>query len=560
MQPAQPIAGNHEKDRDMNELDGLTALIIEPHAGMRSSIHNMLNMCGLSKIDHVGSSNQAVKHLGLKPYDLILCEYALEGGQDGQQLLEDVRHHKLMPLSTMFFMVTAEGDYGKVVSAAELGPTDYILKPFTADRLLERIARGLERRNALLPVYELMEAGSPREAIAACIDGEARHPRYLVDFMRLRAELHMFLGEPAEAEPLYRQLVETKAIAWARLGLAKTLFLRERYEDARGMLEELVESNKSFVDAYDWLARTHEAIGALDAAQAVLTEAVAVSPHAVRRLRKLGETALEAGDHDTAEKILKQVVSKAKYSEFKDPQDHVRLVQTLVRKGDPVQAAAVIRDLDKSMAFQKNTPLCSAIASSLVHEYTGNEARLAESLAAALAGSREAPELRPEIKLELARTCIENGMEEGAAEVVRDVMRNAQNGAAMARAMAVFENAGRAEMAQKLAMESRQQVVDLVATGAAKAKNGDYQGAVVLMQEAASKLPDNPQVVFNAALAILKCLDHDGWDERLGQQAIGYIAGVRRLDPVNPKLPALAGLHQQILKKYDKGPRLKKAG
>ncbi|MFS2216078.1 tetratricopeptide repeat protein [Telluria sp. Tellsp104] len=544
----------------MNELDGLNALIIEPHAGMRSTIHNMLNMCGLSKIDHVGSSNQAVKHLGLKQYDLILCEYALEGGQDGQQLLEDVRHHKLMPLSTMFFMVTAEGDYGKVVSAAELGPTDYVLKPFTADRLLERIARGLERRNALLPVYDLMEAGNQREAIAACLDGEERYPRYLVDFMRLRAELHMFLGEPHEAEPLYRQLVETKAIAWARLGLAKTLFLRERYDEAREMLENLVDANKNFVDAYDWLARTHEAAGALDAAQAVLTEAVAVSPHAVRRLRKLGETALEAGDHDTAEKILKQVVSKAKYSEFKDPQDHVRLVQTLVRKGDPVQAAAVIRDLDKSMAFQKHTPLCSAIASSLVHEYTGNEARLAESLAAALAASQEAPDLRPEIKLELARTCIENGMQEGAAEIVRDVMRNAQNGAAVARAMAVFENAGQAETAQKLAMESRQQVVDLVATGAAKAKSGDYKGAVVLMQEAATKLPDNPQVVFNAALAILKCLDHEGWDERLGQQALAYIAGVRRLDPVNPKLPALAGLHHQILKKYDKGPRPKRAG
>ena len=86
----------------------------------------------------------------------------------------------------------------------------------------------------------------------------------------------------------------------------------------------------------------------------------------MRRLRKLGETALEAGDHDTAEKVLKQVVSKVKYSEFKDPQDHVRLVQTLVRKGDPVQAAAVIRDLDKSMAFQKGTALCSAIASSTV--------------------------------------------------------------------------------------------------------------------------------------------------------------------------------------------------
>jgi DNA-binding response OmpR family regulator len=268
----------------MNELDGLSALIIEPHAGMRATIHNMLTLCGLNKVDHAGSSNQAVKHLGVKHYDLILCEYGLEGGQDGQQLLEDVRHHKLMPLSTMFFMVTAEGDYGKVVSAAELGPTDYILKPFTADRLVERIARGLDRRNALLPVTTLMEQGSQREAIDACIAGEAKHPRYLVDFMRLRAELHMFLGEPEQAEPLYRRLVETKAIAWARLGLAKTLFLRERFGEARELLEDLVDSNRNFVDAYDWLARTQEAVGELDQAQATLTEAVAVSPHAVRRL------------------------------------------------------------------------------------------------------------------------------------------------------------------------------------------------------------------------------------------------------------------------------------
>jgi DNA-binding NarL/FixJ family response regulator len=547
----------------MNELDGLSALIIEPHAGMRATIHNMLTLCGLSKVDHAGSSNQAIKHLGTKSYDLILCEYALEGGQDGQQLLEDIRHHKLMTLATMFFMVTAEGDYGKVVSAAELGPTDYILKPFTADRLLERIARALDKRNVFVTVYRLMEAGSQREAIDACLAGEAQHPRYLVDFMRLRAELHMFLGEPEQAEPLYRKLIETKAIAWARLGLAKTLFLRERYEEAQDILQNLVDTNKNFVDAYDWLARTHEAVGALDKAQAVLLDAVGVSPHAVRRLRKLGETAFEAGDIDTAEKILKQVVSKARYSEFRDPQDHVLLVQTLVRKGDPVQAAAVIRDLDKSMAFQKHTTVCSAIASSMVHDFTGNEVRLNEALVSALAGSKNAPELRPELKLELARVAIENRMEEGAAEVVREVMRNARNGAGVARAMAVFEQAGQGELAQKLAQESRQQVVDLVAGGAARAREGDFKGAVVLMQEAVGKLPDNPQVVFNAALAVLKCLDNGGWDERLGQQALGYIAAVRRLDPVNPKLPALAGLHQQILKKYGKGPQApqqKKAG
>jgi DNA-binding NarL/FixJ family response regulator/Flp pilus assembly protein TadD len=543
----------------MNELNGLSALIIEPHAGMRASIHNMLNLCGLNRVDHAASSNNAIKHLGLKSFDLILCEYDLDGGQDGQQLLEDLRHHKLVSLSTMFFMVTAEGNYGKVVSAAELAPTDYILKPFTADRLLERIARALERRNVFMPVYQFMDVGNQREAIAACIEGVSAHPRYAIDFLRLRAELHMFLGEPAEAEPIYQQLFEAKAIAWARLGLAKTLFMRERFVEAQEVLESLVENNKKFVDAYDWLAKTHAAVGDLEKSQAVLAEAVAVSPHAVRRLRKLGETALEAGDTETAEKVLKQVVSKAKYSEFRDPEDHVKLVQTLVKKGDPVQAAAVIRDLDKSMGGLKNTSVCSAISSAMLHEYTGNDVRLNESLSAALDACKDSLGLSADLKMELARNCLQNNMEEGAAEVMRDVMRNAPNNAVMTKAMAVFEKAGRPELASSVAQESRQHVVDLVGAGANKAKEGDYRGAVALMVEAVTKLPDNPQVVFNAAVAVLKCLENMGWEERLGQYALTLIDTVRRLDPVNPKLPALAGLHQQILKKYDKGLRAKKA-
>src|SRR5450830_530452 len=330
----------------MNDLSGLSALIIEPHAGMRANVHSMLSMCGITKIEHASSANNAVKHLDLKHFDLVLCEYDLEGGQDGQQLLEDLRHHKLISLSTMFFMVTAEGNHSKVVSAAELAPTDYILKPFTADRLLDRLARALDRRNAFLPVYTLMEAGDQEQAIAVCIEGQRLHTRYAVDFLRLRAELHMFLGQADQAEPIYRHLVEIKAIAWARLGLAKTLLVRKRYDEARELLEELVDTNRNFVDAYDWLARTHAAAGQLQKAQAVLGEAVAVSPHAVRRLRTLADTAFEAGDVDTAEKALRQVVVKAKYSEFRDPEDHVKLVRALVHKGDPVGAAAVVRDLD----------------------------------------------------------------------------------------------------------------------------------------------------------------------------------------------------------------------
>ncbi|CDG85608.1 tetratricopeptide repeat-containing response regulator [Janthinobacterium agaricidamnosum] len=537
--------------KQLNGLSGLSALIIEPHPGMRASLHNMLNLCGLAKIEDAASSGQAIRQLSMKSFDLILCEYDLEGGQDGQQMLEDLRHHKLIHASTMFFMVTGEGSFSKVVSAAELLPTDYILKPFTADNMLERIARALDKRNALMPVYQLMDVGSERAAIDACTEGAQQYPRYATDFMRLRAELHIVLGEAEHAEPLYAGLYDSKAIGWARLGQAKTLFMRGRYEESRQMLETLLENNKKFVDAYDWLARAHFALGDLPQSQATLSEAVALSPHAVRRLRKLGEVALAAGDIDTAAQAQKQVVTKAKYSEFRDPEDHARLVLMLVRKGDPLQAGAAIRELDKSMGGQKNTELCSAIASAALHGHTGNMVRMNASLDLALAACRQSVGLSSAMKMELARTCLDHGREEEAGEVLRDVMRNAPDSAAMKQAMAVLQSAGRGEQALALARLSRQEVADMVAAGAARAKEGDFGGAVELMLEAVGKLPDNPQVVFNAAVAVLKCLEHRGWDSRLGQHALNFIGGVRRLDPANPKLPVLAGLHQQILRKYN---------
>ena len=538
----------------MNELKGLTALVIEPNPSMRASLHNMLSLCGLDRIEDAASSNQAIRALETRIYDMVLCEYTLEGGQDGQQMLEDLRHHRLINAATMFFMVTGEGQFSKVVSAAELMPNDYILKPFAADVMLERIWRAVDRRNALLPVHQLVDLGDLRAAIEACEEGAAAQPRFAMDFRRLRAEMHIQAGEPELAEPIYAELWDSRQVHWARLGQAKTLYLRGRYDEARAMLEELLGKNKRFLDAYDWLARTHEANGDLGAAQAVLANAVELSPHAVRRLRRLGEVALEAGDVDSAERAMKQVVSKTRYSEFRTPEDHAKLAQTLVKKGDPVQAAAVIRDLDKSLAGAPNTQVCSAIASAALHEFTGNTARMNESIDSALHGMRAASGLSNEMKLELARTCLDVGREEQATEVMREVMRNSATPGAMARAMRMMEQSGRAELAQRLADESRNEVGEMVAAGAALAKQGDFRGAVDLMLEAVAKLPDNAQVAFNAAVAILKCLENEGWDDKLGRHVLALVATVRRLDPANTKLNALAGLHQDILKKYNIRP------
>lgn len=535
----------------MQELAGLTALIIEPHAGMRTSIHNMLSMSGMSKIEYAASSSSAIRPLKSKTFDLVVCEYDLGEGQDGQQLLEDLRHNKLISPATVFIMVTAERNHEKVVSAAELMLNDYVLKPFTAEMLLERIAKAIEKRNVLAPIHLMIEHGSLNEAIEACVISERTHARYQPDFMRLRAELHMTLGELDEAEGIYADLFSRRSIAWARLGLATTLFMQNRLPEAENMLQTLVDEKRQFLEAYDWLAKTQETMGRMKDAQATLEKAVQCSPYALQRLRRLGRVALEAGDTETAHRVFQQVVGKAKFSEFREPEDHVRLVETSLTQGEAQLVSPVIRDLAKSLANVRKTPACRALATAMLHKHNGDKARAIEELEAAIAACREPIGMSNDTRMTLARNCLENGLEQGAVEVMTAVVGNASNNAAVARAMHVFRAVGREDLAKRVARESKSQVVDLVAAGAEKARLGDYHGAVALMSEAAAKLPDNPQVIFNAAVAVLKCLDRVGWDAQLGEQARDYIVNARRLDPRNPRLSLLTSMYRDILKKYE---------
>jgi DNA-binding NarL/FixJ family response regulator/Flp pilus assembly protein TadD len=535
----------------MQELAGLTALIIEPHAGMRASIHNMLSLGGMSKIEYANSSGTAIRPLKQKNFDLVVCEYDLgEGQQDGQQLLEDLRHNKLIPLSTVFFMATAERTHGKVVSAAELALNDYVLKPFTADTLMERIAKAIEKRNVLMPVYRMMELGNLGEAIEICQAGEGAKAPHRVDFLRLRAEMHMTLGEVSAAEEIYTELLSKRSIAWAHLGLASTLFMQERFEEAEEKLTTLIETKREFLDAYDWLAKTQEARGNLTAMQATLESAVARSPYALRRLRKLGKVALQNGDNETAHRVFQQVVSKAKFSEFREPEDHVHLVETSLAKGEAKSVPAIIRDLAKSLSGLKKTAACRAIASAMFHRHNGDKEQATEELEVALLACKEAIGLSNETKITLAKNCLENGLDHGVIEVMTSVVGNAPTPAAMSSAMRLLQEGGREDLLKRITQASKSEVVDMVSAGAEKARLGDFQGAVTLMSEAAEKLPHNPQVVFNAAVAALKCLDNIGWDMQLGEKARGYVADARRLDPRNPRLSLLAGMYRDILKKY----------
>ena len=538
----------------MQENANLSVLIVDPNQGMRGSLQNMLNQSGISKVESAVNASMAIKQLARRAYDIILCEYDLGGpagdGQDGQQLLEDLRHHRLVTASTIFIMLTSEGVYDKVVSAAELTPTDYVLKPFTVEMLSSRIKRALERRTALLPVWQLAAQGKPVEAIRACTSAAIASPRYALDFLRLKAELHVSVGEHAEAGALYRKVLAERPLGWAGLGLARTMLAQGQVEEARDTLAALVQANPRLMAAYDLLARCHEKLGATGDAQKVLEEAVSISPHMVRRLRKLGEVALENGDAEAAEKSFRQVVARAKYSEFRNPEDHVNLVKALVTRGDVQGASGVIRDLERSLRGSADADACKAYSSALLHDRMGNAGAAMAELQTAAVAARAGNGLSPNLRIGLAEACLAHRMDEQASNVMMTVMHDASSAVSVDQAMGVFVRAGRPDLVDGMGQQLRAQAQILLGVADEKRNMGDVRGAVQTLLEALHMAPGNLQVMVAVAGGILRQVNELGWDHALGEVAGEQIERLRALDPGHPRLAALTEEFQQARRKY----------
>jgi thioredoxin-like negative regulator of GroEL len=282
----------------------------------------------------------------------------------------------------------------------------------------------------------------------------------------------------------------------------------------------------------------------------VLEEAVSISPHMVRRLRKLGEVALENGDADAAEKSFKQVVTKARYSEFRNPEDHVNLVKAMVTRGDVNGASGVIRDLERSLRGSANLDACKSYSSALLHEKMGNIHGAVAELQAAVSAARAGSGLSSNLRIGLAQACLEHQMDEQASSVMMSVMSDAASPVTVDQAIGVFVRAGRPDLADGMGQQLRAQAQILLGVADEKRNMGDVRGAVQTLLEALHMAPGNSQVMGAVAGGILRQIHELGWDHGLSEVAHEQIERLRAMDAGHPRLAALLEEFQQAKRKY----------
>ena len=119
---------------DMN----MPILIVDDYKTMLRIIRNLLKQLGFDNVEEATDGSAALAKLRDKAYGLVISDWNMEP-MTGIQLLREVRADAKLK-SLPFIMVTAESKSENVIVAKEAGVSNYIVKPFNAATLKQKLA------------------------------------------------------------------------------------------------------------------------------------------------------------------------------------------------------------------------------------------------------------------------------------------------------------------------------------------------------------------------------------------------------------------------------------
>ena len=116
-------------------------LIVDDYKTMLRIIRNLLRQIDVHDVDEAADGAEAIGKLRKGDYGLIISDWNMQP-MTGLELLTEVRADPRLR-NTPFIMVTAESKADNVVAAKQAGVSNYIVKPFNAETLREKIEKVL---------------------------------------------------------------------------------------------------------------------------------------------------------------------------------------------------------------------------------------------------------------------------------------------------------------------------------------------------------------------------------------------------------------------------------
>ena len=135
----------------MIKYDKLSVLVADDFSSFRNTVNGMLGNLGVVDVQMASNGAEVLQKCQGRRFDLILCDYDLGKGKTGQHVLEELRHKRLLPLSTVFIIVSAEASRNVVLSSYDCEPDDYLTKPLDLHELQAALAGVEARQSGIVP-------------------------------------------------------------------------------------------------------------------------------------------------------------------------------------------------------------------------------------------------------------------------------------------------------------------------------------------------------------------------------------------------------------------------
>jgi tetratricopeptide (TPR) repeat protein len=515
-----------------HDWSGQRCLVVDDFIGVRQLLRESLRSLGVKHIDLASNGAEAMTLLAKTPYQVVLCDYHLGEGKNGQQLLEEARIRQLLLPSCLWLMVSAEKSVEAVMGAAEHQPDAYLLKPITEGVLLTRLNRVWQKKQVFQAIDQHVGAKDYLRAARLCDDQIERNKVHEIDLLRMKATLMLKSGEPELARAAYERVLAQHDYAWASAGLAGICMAKGEFAQAQRIFERVIASNRYYLDAYDQLASACLHLGQPEAACSVLERAATLSPNSVPRQRRLGQVSLDLGKLGMAEKAFRKCIAIGAYSAMRSADAHFGLARVCGRKNEIKEALLLLAAARRDFP-EEQVELRAKICEGMVYHESG-DFRRARQCGDELEAFLNAHAARPDTStcLDLAGLLFAVGVKQAPAELLCYLIRNNDdNGALLAAAQKLFDQARMGEEGAALIAAEKKRAADLMNQGVLLWKTGQLPAALEWMRQARAALPDNQRILFNAAQILLSHMQQSGYDPALAAEATQVLLHVDKIEP-----------------------------
>lgn len=545
---------------DMRQIDIIKiystkkCLVIDDFPEIRGSLSRTLRNFGAELVDTASDGDEAVKLCSQNKYDIVICDYNLGSGQDGQQVLEEVRFLRVLLMTSLFIMLTGESSREMVLGALECQPDDYITKPYTEGSLRTRLNRAILRHEALMPIKKAISEGDYQAALDGCNERIASGARYASDCIKMKGHLLFLLRQLKEAQDLYESVLDRKPLVWAKLGMSKTLIDMGKLDSAEKILADVISEDSRYVEAHDLLADVYEARNDTHGAQKSVEQASKVSPKSVHRHRKLAKLADSNGDDTLAMNSYRQAIKWGMNSCHESPQDYfdyARKTSDVVRnsddrKEDKVMVKQAVSYLDRARKRYGDSPEVAAqshMVEAQLYQSQGDEAKARASTQTAkkLYSKLEDPSV--DASLELARTLHTVNEEDEARKLLVALAAKHSDDKRLLRVIDGITS-------EPISQSGKTVASALTKTGISSYEKRDFDSAIDVFTKAISLYPKHVGLNLNLIQTVLAASDVLGPSAEYEKMCQRSLRTVGQVPPGHKQHRRYVFLQKQLSKYY----------